>query len=93
MTEFVALRSKTYNIKHKKQQINIKITATFKSKKHNVFNKEVNKIAQNANDDETIQLIDSIETIDSRYAYGITEEIIHKKEGIKCIGIINQYEK
>ena len=36
------------------------------------------------NDDKKIQSINSIET----YAYGKNEDIIHKKEEIKCINII-----
>ena len=35
-----------------KQQINIKSQQRFKSKKHNVFTEEVNKIALSANDEK-----------------------------------------
>ena len=57
--------------------------------KHNIFTKEVNKIALSANDDKIMQSIDSTET----YAYVTNEEIIKKKEEIKFIKIIKQYEK
>ena len=36
-----------------------------------------------------MQSIDSIET----YAYGITKDLVRKKEEIKCNNIIKRYEK
>ena len=42
-----------------------------------------------ASNDQRIQLIDSIET----YVYGTNEEIIHRKEEIKCTNAIKQYEE
>lgn len=39
-----------------------------------------------ANDGKRIQSIDSLE----KYAYGTTEEMIHRKEEIKCSNIIKQ---
>ena len=44
-------------------------------------------IALSVKDDKRVQSISSIET----YAYGTNEEIIQKKEEIKCINIIKQY--
>ena len=44
-------------------------------------------IALSVKNDKRVQSIDSIET----YAYGTNEEIIQKKEEIKCINIIKQY--
>ena len=37
----------------------------------------------------TVESIDSIEA----YAYGTNEEVIYKKEEIKCINIIKHYKK
>ena len=39
--------------------------------------------------DKIIQSINSIEA----FAYGTNEEVIHRKEDIKCHGIIKQFEK
>ena len=60
----------------------------FRSEKHDVFIKEVNKIALSANDDKRTRLINSIET----YAYRTSKDLVCKKEGIKC-NIIKQYKK
>ena len=73
----------------KKQQIDIKSQQRFKSEKHDVFTDKVSKIALCANDDRRIKSIDSIEAC----TCGTNKEIIHKKEEIKYINIINQYEK
>ena len=55
-----------------------------KGKKCNVFTEKVNKIPLSAIDDKIIQWIDSTES----YVYGTNEEILHKKEEIKCNNII-----
>ena len=39
--------------------------------------------------DKIIQSINSVEAC----AYGTNEEVIHRKEDIKCHGIIKQFEK
>ena len=39
--------------------------------------------------DKIIQSINSVEA----FAYGTNEEVIHRKEDIKCHGIIKQFEK
>ena len=44
--------------------------------KHNVFTKWVNKIALSANDNKSIQSIDSTET----YAYGLRKDLVCKKK-------------
>ena len=43
----------------------------FRSKEHNVFTKEVNKIAVSANNDKRIQPINSAET----YTYGTSKDL------------------
>ena len=53
----------------KKNKLIPKLQQTFRSKKHNVFTEEVNKIALSANDDKKIQLIESIVT----HAYGTSK--------------------
>ena len=52
------------------------------------FTEKINKIALSSNDDKRMQLTDSIET----YAYGMTKDLIFKKEKIKCNNIIKQYK-
>ena len=59
----------------KDNRLILKSQQRFRSKKHNAFTKEVNKVALNGNDDKRIQSIDSTET----YGYGTNEEIIYKK--------------
>ena len=48
------------------------------------FTEKINKIALSSNDDKRMQLTDSIET----YAYGMTKDLIFKKEKIKCNNVI-----
>ena len=50
----------------KNNKLILKSQQSFTSKKYNVFTKEVNQIALSANDDKSVQSVDSIET----YAYG-----------------------
>ena len=58
----------------------------FKSERHNAFTEEINKSALSSNDDKTMQSIDSIET----YLYGISKNLIRKKEKSKRISIIKK---
>ena len=51
----------------------------FKSKKHNFFTEEINKITLNSIDDKLMQSIDSIET----YAYGTSKDLVSEREEIK----------
>ena len=48
----------------------------------------INKTALISNDDKRMQSIDSIET----YAYGMSKDLICKKEKIKRNNIIKQYK-
>ena len=97
MTEFAALRPKTYsnltddNDKNKKAKGTQKNVSqqTYVFTERNVFTEEVDKTALSANDDKEIKLIDSVET----YAYGTNEEMIHRKEEIKCNNITKQYKR
>ena len=54
----------------------LKTQQKFKSKRHNVFTEEINKIVLSSNDDKTMQPIDSIET----YAYGTSESLASEKK-------------
>ena len=72
----------------KKNELILKSRIRFRSKKHNVFPEKLNKIALSADDGKWIQSIDSIET----YPHGTNEEIIHKKEKLKCINIIKHFK-
>ena len=67
----------------------LKIQQRLKTKKHNVFTKEINKIALSLNDDKRMQSINSIET----YAYGTIKDLVSDKEEIKCSNIIKRYKK
>ena len=79
--------------KHKKliknNRLILKSQQKIRSKKHNVFTGEVNKIAVSANDDKIIQSLHSVET----YAYGTTKDLVCKKEEIKCNNIIKKNAK
>ena len=66
---------------HKINKLILKVQQKIKSKKHNVFTEEVNKIALSANDDKKIQSLESIET----NAYGTRKELLCEKEEIKMI--------
>ena len=73
----------------KYKNVILKTQQWFKRESHNVFNKEINKIALSSNDDKRIQSIDWIET----YARGMSKDLIWKKEKIKRISTIKQYKK
>ena len=66
----------------------LKSQQRFRSVKHNVISKDINKIVLSTNDNKTIQLIDSIEI----YAYGMNKKIIHENEDVKCSNIIRQFK-
>ena len=71
-----------------KNKLILKTQQRFKSERHNVFTEVINKIALSSNDDKRIQAIDLIET----YAYGLSKDLICKKENIKRNNIIKQYK-
>ena len=71
-----------------KNKLILKIQQRFKSERHNVFTEVINKIALSSNDDKRIQAIYLIET----YAYGLSKDLICKKENIKRNNIIKQYK-
>ena len=73
----------------KNSQSMLETHQSFKSEKHNVFTKVINKIALSSNDDKRMQSIDSIET----YAYGKSKDLVSEKEVIKCSNIIKRYKK
>ena len=58
----------------------LKTQKIFKSKRHNIFTEEVNKVALSSNDHEIMQSIDLIET----YAYGTSHDLVSKIDKIKC---------
>ena len=60
---------------------------TFRSEKHNLFTKKVNKIALSASDN-IIHWIDQIGT----YVYATSKDLVCKKEEIKCTNVIKQYK-
>ena len=62
----------------------LKTQQRFKSERHSVFTKEINKIDLSSNDDKRTQSIDSIEG----YAYGTNKDLVSAKEEIKCKNII-----
>ena len=67
----------------------MKIQGSFKSRRHNVFTEEMNKIALSSNDDKRMQSIDSIET----YACGTSKDLVSDKKEIKCSNMIKWYRK
>ena len=66
----------------------LKIQQRLKSRKHNVFTEEINKIALSSNDDKRIQSIDSIKT----YACETSKDVVIEKEVIKCNNIMKRYK-
>ena len=76
-----------YEKSTKNNKLILKTRQRFKSKSHNAFTEEINKIALSSNDDKRIQAIDSIEA----YAYETNKDLIREKEEIKCNNIIKQY--
>ena len=60
----------------------------FKSKKHNVYTEEINKIALGSNN-KRMQSNDLLET----YAYGTNKDLVSEKEEIKCNYIMKGYKK
>ena len=65
----------------------------FKSKRHNVFTEEINKIALSSNDDKRMQSIDDkrMQSIDSTetYAFGISRDLVSEKERLN----VTKYNK
>ena len=55
---------------------------------HNVFTKEINKIALSFDDDKRMQSINLIET----YANKKIKDLVRNREEIKCTFIIKQYK-
>ena len=66
----------------------LKTQQRLRIQKHNVFIKEINKIALWSNDNERMQSIDSIET----YAYGTSKNVVFKKKEIKSSNITKQFK-
>ena len=64
----------------KNNKLILKRQQRFRIEKHNVFTKDINKIALSSNDDKIIQSINSVET----FAYGTSKDLISKKEELKC---------
>ena len=73
----------------KNNKLILKSQQIYRSEKHDVFTKEVTKIAVSANDYKTMQSIHLIET----YAYGMNKDLICKTEQTKCSNIIKQRKK
>ena len=65
-------------INYNSNKLILKSQQRFKRERHNVFLGEINKITSN-----------SIET----YAYGISKDLLSKKDDIKCRNVIKQYKK
>ena len=75
---------------HKKNNnLIFKTQNRFKSEKYNVFIEETNKIDLSSDDDKRMQSVDSLDA----YVYGISNNLICKKETSKCNSIIKQFKK
>ena len=72
-----------------KNRLILKTQQRFKCERHTAFTEKINKIALSSNDDKILQSIDSVKT----NAYGLSKDIIWKKEKIKRISIIKRYKK
>ena len=67
----------------------LKIRQRFKSERHNVFTKKINKVSLSSSDVKRIQSIDSIQT----YACGTSKDLGSDKEEIKCSNMIKRHKK
>ena len=67
----------------KNNKLILKTQQRFRSEKHNIFTEEIDKIALSSNDAKRMQSIDSTET----YEYGMSKDLVCKKEEIKCNNI------
>ena len=83
MKKFAALKAKTYNYlidDGRKDK---------KNKRHKkVCHQHINKIALSLNNDNRMQLINSIKI----YAYETSKDLVNEKEDIKSKNIIKRYE-
>ena len=70
----------------KNNKLTLKVQQRFKRESYNGFTKKINKIALISNSDKRMQSINSIET----YAYGMSKDVLSKKEEIKCNNITKQ---
>ena len=66
----------------------LKTQQRFKSKRHNVFTKEINKIVVCSNDDKRMQSINLIE----KYVCGMNKNLASEQELIKCNNIMKRYK-
>ena len=64
----------------------MKTQQRFKSKRHNGFTEEINKIDLVSNDDNRMQSIDSIQI----YAYGTSKDLANETEEIRCDNIMKK---
>ena len=66
----------------------MKTQQRFKSKRHNVFTEEINKIVVCSNDDKRMQSINLIE----KYVCGMSKILASEQELIKCNNIMKRYK-
>ena len=71
-----------------KNKLQLKPQQRFKIERHNVFTEKIRKITLSSNDDKRMQSIYSVET----YPYGMSKDIVWKKEKPKRISIIRKYK-
>ena len=72
----------------KSNEIILKSREISKSKRHNVFTEEVNKIVLISNDHKRMQSTDSVEI----YSCGTNNDLVCEKEKIKCNNIIKRHK-
>ena len=72
----------------KNNKLVIKTQQRFKSERHHVFTKEINKIVFISNGDKRMQSTELVET----HAYGTKKDLASKKEEIKCNSTIKRYK-
>ena len=72
----------------KNRKLLLKTQQRFTNERHNVFTKEINKIALSLNHDKRIQSIDLIET----YAYGTSKVLVSEKGEIICDNETKRYK-
>ena len=71
-----------------KNKLLLKLQQRFNSERHNIFTKEIRKIAMISSDDKRMPSMDSLKTI----PYGMRRDIIWRKKKISKLILLKKYK-